>query len=125
MKKILGAALALTLLGGTAAVAQPYGGYDRDNRGYTRDFRDNDRFDRFDRRWDRDNRWDRGDWRRWRRGMVFNNHYRFHVRDWHRYGLHRPGRGLFWVQQGPVFLLVNGRGLVVDVVYRPRGFGFY
>ena len=126
MRKIFSAALAFALLGGTAAVAQPYG--DRDNRSYSRDYRDNDRYDRgygYDRndgRYDRDNR--RFDGRnQWRRGMYFRDANRFQVRDWHRRGLNRPGRGLFWVQQGGVFLLVNGRGNVVDVIVRPRGFG--
>jgi Ni/Co efflux regulator RcnB len=113
MRKLIGATLALTLLGATAAVAQPYGGYDRngiyDNRGF-----DN----RYDRNWN-------GDRFMWRRGMMFRDHSRFVVRDWWRHGLHRPARNQHWTQHGNVFLLVNRRGIVVDVVFRPRfGYGY-
>ena len=122
MKRLIGAALALTLLGGTAVVAQPYGGYDRndrgiyDNRGYDNRGYDDRGYDqnwngRDDRRWDRPN---------WRRGMAFRDHHRFVVRDWYRHGLRRPPRGMHWSQSGNVFLLVNTRGIVVDVVFRPR-----
>ena len=120
MKRLVGAALALTLLGTTAAVAQPYGGFDRndrgiyDNRGF--DNRGFDRGDRFGPGWDRPSF-------NWRRGMMFRDHNRFVVRDWIRYNLRRPPRGMHWSQNGNVFLLVTARGIVVDVVFRPR-FGF-
>ena len=118
--RIITTALALALMGGTASVAsaQAYGGYNYD-RGYTQDYRGVDR----DRDGYRDGtRFDRRDDRfgtTWRRGMTFRDHYRFTVRDWNRFGLHTPGRGLHWVRQGNTFLLVNGRGRIVDVVFRP------
>jgi Ni/Co efflux regulator RcnB len=117
MKRLVVAALAMTLLGGSAAVAQPYGGFDRNDRGIY----DNRGFDR-DGRWD-DRRWDRPNFN-WRRGMAFHNHRHHIVRDWYRHGLRRPPRGMHWAQHGNVFLLVTGRGIVVDVVFRPR-FGRY
>ena len=112
---IISAALAFALLGGTAAVAQPYGGNDRG--GYDRDYRnDRDRDgyrdgSRFDRR---DDRFDSN----WRRGMTFRDHNRFVVRDWNRMGLHAPGRSLHWVRAGNTYLLVNNRGRIIDVVVR-------
>jgi Ni/Co efflux regulator RcnB len=118
MKKLIGATLALTLLGATAAVAQPYG-YDRNDRGIY----DNRGFD-----WNnRDGRFYDGRDFNWRRGMMFRNHGRFVVRDWWRHGLYRPNRNQHWVQHGRTFLLVNRRGIVVDVVFRPRfgqGYGY-
>jgi Ni/Co efflux regulator RcnB len=114
MKKLFGAALALTLLGTTAAVAQPgvYDRYDRggiyDNRGFDRNFNDRRGFDRPD--------------FNWRRGMFFRNHRHHIVNDWWRHNLRRPNRNQHWVQHGNVFLLVNLRGMVVDVEFRP-GFG--
>jgi Ni/Co efflux regulator RcnB len=125
MRKLITATLAFALLGGTAAVAQPYGGQRGDNRAYTQDYRGGNQFDRrdndrFDRRGDRfDNN------QTWRRGMMFRDYQRFTVNDWRRFGLHRPGRGLHWVQRGNVFLLVTQRGQVVDVIFRPGGFSRY
>src|SRR4051794_16109590 len=101
MRKLITATLAFALLGGTAAVAQPYGGYRGDN-GYTRDYRDNDRYDnnRYDNRYDRrdNDRYDNN--QSWRRGMIIRDFGRFMVNDWRRIGLHAPGRNLHWVQRG-------------------------
>ena len=59
------------------------------------------------------------------RGMMFRDYNRFLVNDWWRHGLNRPVRGMHWVQRGNVFLLVNARGIVVDVVFRPGRFNRY
>ena len=124
MKTLITATLAFALLGGTAAVAQPYNGVRGNDRAYTQDYRgsqfdrrDNNRFDR------RNDRFDNN--QVWRRGMVFRDYNRFLVNDWWRHGLQRPARNMHWVQRGNVFLLVNGRGVVVDVVFRPGGFYRY
>jgi len=43
--------------------------------------------------------------------------HRVVIRDYHRYGLHRPGRGLQWVRIGNDYLLVRtGSNVVVRVV---------
>ena len=124
--KIITAALALALMGGTASVAQAQGyGPRYDNNRFDRDYRvDRDRDgyrdgSRFDRRDDRFGT-------NWRRGMTFRDHRRLMVRDWNSFGLRYPGRGLHWVRAGNAFLLVTPRGRVVDVVYRPnRRWGRY
>jgi Ni/Co efflux regulator RcnB len=47
----------------------------------------------------------------WQRRVV--------IRDYHRHGLHRPGRGLQWVRIGNDYLLVRtGSNVVVNVFVR-------
>jgi Ni/Co efflux regulator RcnB len=129
MKNLIAAALALTLLGATAASAQPYRGNDttrNDTRG-----RDNDRYDRND-RGDR-NGWNsnngRGDVRNgrgfqnnrhtWKRGQRF--HARgpvVHVRDYRRYQLRTPPRGHHWVRYDNDYLLVAiTSGIIADILF--------
>ena len=91
MKRLMTAALALTLLGGTAAVAQPYGPPppDRD-RGhhYGHD--------------------DRGGPHRWQRGERLPKSYwgRDRYVDYRSHHLRRPPRGYQWVRVDDNYALV-------------------
>lgn len=126
MKKIMTAALALALLGGTAAQAQPwdgrYGGGDRDYGRYDRSDR-YDRYDRYDRRDDRrdyrrDYRDDRRDYRRWSRGQRIPQSYWGYGVDYrsHR-GLRRPPNGYRWVRYNDDYILAAvATGLILEVI---------
>ncbi len=106
MKRILTAAIALSLLSGTVAMAQPdrhddHGGYNqgRDDR---RDNRDNYGHDRNDRRasnYGHDN--GRHEGHRWARGQRLPATYyrdRSHYVDYRVYHLRAPPRGYRWVR---------------------------
>jgi Ni/Co efflux regulator RcnB len=115
MKKLLIAATALSLLGGTAAMAQPYG-YDRDHHDY---------------RYDRDHRYGR-DYRgavgrdvyaphhRWARGERLPREYwggRYVVNDWRVHHLRPPPRGYHWVRVGDDYVLAAiATGLIADLL---------
>ncbi|MFZ3005639.1 MAG: RcnB family protein [Phenylobacterium sp.] len=137
MKRAIAAALALSLLGGTAAMAQP-AQYQRDYQGQYQQGYQNDRYD--DRRDDRrDNRYDRRDDRRghgygeqrrhgghaWRRGERLPSHYRssnYYVNDYGRYGLRAPPRGHRWVRADNDYVLAAiATGLIVQVL--SNGYG--
>ena len=138
MKRAIAAALALSLLGGTAAMAQP-AQYQRDYQGQYHQGYQNDRYD--DRRDDRrDNRYDRRDDRRgngygygqqrhrsahaWRRGERLPSHYRSsnYVNDYGRYGLRAPPRGHRWVRADNDYVLAAiATGLIVQVL--SNGYG--
>ncbi|WP_340643877.1 RcnB family protein [Phenylobacterium sp.] len=134
MKRAIAAALALSLMGGTAAMAQP-AQYQRDyqgqyQQGYYGDRYDNRRDDR------RDNRYDRRDDRRghgygygqqrhhgghaWRRGERLPSQYRssnYYVNDYGRYGLRAPPRGHRWVRADNDYVLAAiATGLIVQVL---------
>lgn len=90
MKRLMTAALALTLLGGSAAVAQPYGpppGHDRGHH-YGRD--------------------DRGGPHHWSRGERLPKSYwgRDRYVDYRRHHLRRPPRGYQWVRVDDNYALV-------------------
>ncbi|MDO8379509.1 RcnB family protein [Phenylobacterium sp.] len=147
MKRAIAAALAISLLGGTAAMAQP-AQYQRDyqgqyqgqyqgryQQGYAdqRDDRYNDRRDnRYgDRRDDRRGGWDnRGGQRHhgghsWRRGERLPSQYRsanYYVNDYGRYGLRQPPRGYRWVRADNDYVLAAlATGLIVQVL--SNGYG--
>jgi Ni/Co efflux regulator RcnB len=102
MKRLLTSALALSLLAGTAAMAQPdrhdqrndQGGYNNNrDHGYNRDDRGNR-----DHGYDRD-RHDNG--HHWARGQRLPREYysdRSHYVDYRTYHLRRPPSGYRWVQ---------------------------
>ncbi|MFI4964089.1 MAG: RcnB family protein [Caulobacterales bacterium] len=123
MKRLLTGALALSLLTGTAAMAQPdrhndHGGYaqghqDRsdnrgDNRGHNRG--DNQGY----------NRGENGGGHRWARGQRLPNTYyqdRSHYVDYRSHRLRRPPRGYQWVQADNNYALVAlTTGLIASVV---------
>jgi len=44
----------------------------------------------------------------WRKGHRLQDwQRRAHLRDYHRYGLHRPGKGQHWVRIGNDYLLIS------------------
>ncbi|WP_310540459.1 RcnB family protein [Phenylobacterium sp.] len=139
MKRAIAAALALSLLGGTAAMAQP-AQYQRDyqgqyQQGYYGD-RYDDRRDRYDDRYDdrrayryderRENRRAYGQQQRhysghaWRRGQRLPSHYRsshYYVNDYGRYGLRAPPRGHRWVRADNDYVLAAiATGLIIQVL---------
>lgn len=127
MKKTLAIATAvLTLAGGSAALAQPYGGYtqgygqsyergygyDRDHRSYDRDHRgyDTNRYDRNDRR---------GEYRRWSRGDRLPSSYRSsrYAVDYRRHHLRAPPRGYQWRQVDNNYVLAAvASGLILEII---------
>jgi len=136
MKRAIAAALALSLLGGTAAMAHP-AQYPRDYQGQYQHGYNGDRYDdRRDYRYDerRDHRYDdRGDDRRgygqqhrhysgnaWRRGQRLPSHYRssaYYVNDYGRYGLRAPPRGHRWVRADNDYVLAAiATGLIIQVL---------
>lgn len=58
--------------------------------------------------------------RRWVRGhRVADWRTRPHVRDYHRFGLHRPGPGQRWVRVDNSYLLVGiASGIIANVIIR-------
>ncbi|MDP3869218.1 RcnB family protein [Phenylobacterium sp.] len=136
MKRAIAAALALSLLGGTAAMAQP-AQYQRDYQGqYQQGYNDGRYDDRRDNRYEdrRDNRYDdhRDDRRgygqqqrhysgqAWRRGQRLPSQYRssaYYVNDYGRYGLRAPPRGHRWVRANNDYVLAAiATGLIVQVL---------
>ncbi|MBP7649454.1 MAG: RcnB family protein [Phenylobacterium sp.] len=143
MKRAIAAALALSLLGGTAAMAQP-AQYQRDHQGQYHQGYQNDRYDdRYEDRRDdrRDSRYDRRDDRRgygygygqqrhrsahaWHRGERLPSYYRssnYYVSDYGRYGLRAPPRGHRWVRADNDYVLAAiATGLIVQVL--SNGYG--
>lgn len=122
MKKLLTAAVALTVLAGgaTAANAQSYGyyGYGGDNHRYDdrRDHRDYRKALKAERKAERKAA------RRWARGQYLPSQYRsraYVVNDYHRYGLRAPPRGYQYVRDndsGDVLMTAIATGLITAVI---------
>jgi Ni/Co efflux regulator RcnB len=144
MKKLVTGLLVLSMLAGTASLAEARDGRrgDRDRDGDRREhndrnWRDNDG-DRNWRRGDNDNRrWDRDDRRRaevrrhsprrwnWSRGHRFDwNYYRPHyhyVDNWSYYHLRRPPRGHRWVRiDGDYLLVAIATGIILEILANDR-----
>ncbi len=128
LKTLITGALALSLLGATAAGAQTWHPRSVPMWADRFDNRDHDRYDRrdFDRYERRDfDRWDRRDSgrygnHRWVRGERFYPAYgrSFVVDDWYRYQLRRPPYGYHWVRYGDDFLMVAiGTGIIADLMF--------
>lgn len=109
MKRILTAAMALSLIGGSAAMAQPYG-HDRNDH-------------RNDRRVERhDDRNDRGKHHRWARGQrapvaYYNNRSRYV--DYRAHHLRQPPRGYQWVRgdnNNEYLMVALATGLIAQVL---------
>ena len=108
MKKVLSAALALSLLGGTAAMAQ-WHDRDHDRGGYGWHGRGADPWAA--RHWGRGDRLPREYWSS-----------SYEVRDWNRYHLRRPPRGYHWVRTGTgdYVLAAIATGLIADIIANSR-----
>lgn len=136
MKKIFIAALALSLLSGTAAMAQPnFQGrgdqsrgdrdrYDRDRNDRGRGDRDRygpDRYEEF-----RNNPGVRMSSPRFSRGDRLPDQYRrdrrYVVDDWQQRRLRRPPRGYHWVRDDNdnYFLAAVATGLILDLMLNSR-----
>ncbi len=102
MNRLFATALALVILGGTAAEAQGY---------RYRDFRPGPQA-----AWGNPGyfKWKRGDYFRPSFGPGFGRNA--YIRDWKRYGLRRPPMGYNWVGYDNRFLLVAlASGLIADI----------
>jgi Ni/Co efflux regulator RcnB len=94
MKKMLSAALALSLLAGTAAVAQPYDNHRNDRHDSRSDNRNDNRHDA------RAHRWTRGE------RLPASYRTRSHYVDYRRHHLRQPPRGYQWVQVDNNYALI-------------------
>ncbi len=115
MKRLLTATLALTLLAGTAASAQPHGNDRHDDRGRHEQNRyDNDRGARHD------NGNHYGQQKRWARGQRLPASYyrdRGHYVDYRRHHLRAPPRGYQWVQVDNNYAMVAlASGLIASII---------
>ena len=118
MNRLLTAALALTLLSGTAAIAQPNGHFDDYHGRYDEGRHDNGRYEHghHDRH---DNRNGHGG-RQWARGQRLPSAYyhdRGHYIDYRVYHLRAPPRGYQWVEADNSYALVAlATGLIASIV---------
>jgi len=125
MKRLMTSALALSMLCGTAAMAQPdyrgdhrndQGGYNQDReRGYHRD--DNRRDDNGDRRHDNGHHWARGQ-------RMPQEYYADRSRyvDYRSYHLRRPPHGYQWVRtdDNNYALVALTTGLIASIIASNR-----
>jgi Ni/Co efflux regulator RcnB len=117
MKRLLTAAMVLSLVGGSAAMAQPYHNDRHDSRNERHDDR-NDRYgnDRYDRH---DNGQHRGQYKKWARGQRLPSEYRTrgHYVDYRRHHLRAPPRGYQWVQVNNDYMMVAlATGLIASII---------
>jgi Ni/Co efflux regulator RcnB len=110
MKRFLTAAIALSLIGGSAAMAQPYGNDRHDRRDERHDSRsDNGRHD---------NGLHRGH-NKWAKGQRLPSEYRTrgHYVDYRRHHLRAPPRGYQWVQVDNRYMMVAlTTGLIASII---------
>jgi len=113
LKTLMTSALALSLLGATAASAQSWRGPMVNDR-MMHDRYDHRDFGRFER--------GRHVWVRGERFYPVAGRS-FIVGDWSRYHLRRPPYGYHWVRYGDDFLLVAlGTGLIADMLLGPYNY---
>jgi Ni/Co efflux regulator RcnB len=114
MKRLLTATLALSLLAGTAASAQPYGDL-HDNRN---DRNDHGRYEQ--NRHDNGNHYGQQKKHRWARGERLDRTYyadRSRYVDYRRHHLRAPPRGYQWVQVDNNYALVAlTTGLIASII---------
>lgn len=119
MKRLLTAALALSLLGGTAAVAKPdrhdHGDHGNDNGGYNQD-RDHG-YNRDKDRHDNGHHWGRGQ-------RMPRDYYsdRSHYVDYRTYHLRRPPSGYRWVRtdDNNYAMVAIASGLIASIIAANR-----
>ncbi|WP_269716025.1 RcnB family protein [Caulobacter sp. NIBR2454] len=117
MKRTIAAALALSLIGGSIAVAQPYG-HNNDRR----DVREARQDVREARRDVKDARKDlrRAERHRYAKGQRLASNYRgerYYVRDYKRHGLRTPPRGYRWQRVDNDYILAAvATGLIASVI---------
>ena len=117
MKRLLTATLALSLLAGGAASAQPYGDRHDDRRDHNGRYEQNRHDNRVEHR-DRGNHY--GQTHRWVRGERLPSSYysnRGHYVDYRRHHLRQPPRGYQWVQVDNNYALVAlTSGLIASII---------
>ena len=121
MKRLLTGALALTLLTGTAAMAQP--DHRDDQRGY--DHRDNDRHGNDRSREVHQRNDERRAEHRWARGERLPYDYyqdRSHYVDYRAYHLRRPPSGYRWVRtdDNNYAMVAIASGLIASIIASSR-----
>ncbi len=118
MKRLMTAAIALSLLGGSAALAQPYGhAYGHDKQQVREDRRDDRRDNRAAYQQGRQDQ--RQQARRWKNGERLPAAYRTrgHYVDYRRNHLRQPPRGYQWVQADNNYLMVAlATGVIASIV---------
>ena len=125
MKHVLTAVLALSLLDGTAVLAQP-NNPNRAGQSDNRDQRDRNDQNRNDQGRDQgrgNNPNVRAANPRWSRGDRLPEQYRqdqYAVSDWRQHGLRQPPRGYRWVRNdnNDFFLAAISTGLIAELAYR-------
>jgi Ni/Co efflux regulator RcnB len=113
MKTFIAAAMTLSLLGGTAAMAQPYGHDNRQDR--HDDHQMGQQMDRHDDRQDQGGHMGH----RWNRGERLPASYRTrdHYVDYRAHHLRAPPRGYRWVQADNNYALVAiTSGLIASII---------
>ncbi|RAK58574.1 hypothetical protein DJ021_01565 [Phenylobacterium hankyongense] len=114
MKRLMTAALALSLLGGTASMAQPYGQDNHNNRGG------------YDQHHGNGNAYGHNQGQhRWARGERLPANYyhdRSHYVDYRSHHLRRPPRGYQWVQadDGNYAMVALTSGLIATIIASSR-----
>ena len=106
MKRLICAALVLTLIGAPAALARDH------HRGHHNNFRSHS----IQRSHSVQHSWQRG-----ARFSRFNGDRYAVISDWNRYQLRRPPDGYHWVRSGSDFVLVAiGTGIIADIALSNR-----
>ncbi|MDF3025589.1 MAG: hypothetical protein K0R10_2950 [Alphaproteobacteria bacterium] len=121
MKKatILGAIVAVSLLGSTAAMADSW--QSRDYRWHKKQERIHDKWEREQyKQFKRERAEDRRAYNRWVRGHALPSEYRYNryiVSDWDRYHLRRPPVGYNWYRADNNYVLVRrDNNLIEDII---------
>lgn len=118
MKRVLSAALALSLLGGTAAMAQPHGHDDHGRSDRRQDDRHDQHYNQGAGR--HDDRHDNSRAHRWSRGERLPSNYyrsRSHYVDYRHHHLRQPPRGYQWVQVDNNYVMVSlASGLISQII---------
>lgn len=122
MKKatILGAIVAVSLLGSTAAVADSW--QSRDYRWHKKQERMHDKWERkqIKREIQRERAEERRAYNRWVRGHALPSEYRYNryiISDWDRYNLRRPPSGYSWYRADNNYVLVRrDNNLIEDII---------
>jgi Ni/Co efflux regulator RcnB len=124
IKRLLTCAVALSLLGGPLATAQPYDQH-RDDRGQAQQSHDNRGDQRENRHDNRDFGHDGGNGHHWARGERMPNTYyedRGHYVDYRTYHLRRPPHGYRWVrtEDNNYAMVAIATGLIAAIIASNR-----
>lgn len=109
-KTLIAGAVALSLLGGSAALAQPYGGHDnRQDHGNGNAHGQKHA--------EKAHKQERKAYRKWQRGQRLPANYRGQAVDYRRHHLRAPPRGYQWRQVDNTYVLAAlTTGLIAEVL---------